>query len=78
MQVDDFGGDVLSANISAKTGEGVSDLLEQVLLQAELMEDELLADPKRPAAGVVVEARLDIGKGPVATVLVQGRNAQGG
>ena len=72
VQVDDFGGDVLSANISAKTGEGIDDLMEQILLQAELMEDRLLADPKRPAAGTVVEARLSVGKGPVVTVLVQG------
>ena len=72
VQVDDLGGEVLSANVSAKTGKGIDDLLEQVLLQAELMEDKLRADPRRRAVCTVVEARLDVGKGPVVTVLVQG------
>jgi translation initiation factor IF-2 len=60
---------VLSAAISAKTGEGVDQLLEKILLQAELL--ELKANPNRPASGTVVEATLDPGKGPVATILVQ-------
>jgi len=69
LTVEDFGGDVLSAEISAKQGTGIDDLLEKVLLQAELL--ELKANPDRPASGVVVEAKLDVGKGPVLTVLVQ-------
>ena len=69
VQVEDFGGDVLSGDISAKTGEGIDDLLEKVLLQAELL--ELKANPNRPAKGVVIEAQLDVGKGPVVSVLVQ-------
>jgi translation initiation factor IF-2 len=67
--LEEFGGDVLSAEVSAKTGVGIGDLLDKVLLQAELL--ELKADPDRPARGTVVEAELDRGMGPVATVLVQ-------
>jgi translation initiation factor IF-2 len=66
--LEDFGGDVMSAEVSAKRGMGVDDLLEKVLLQADLL--DLRANPAREAAGVVIEAQLDIGKGPVATVLV--------
>ncbi|MEJ2216351.1 MAG: translation initiation factor IF-2 [Gemmatimonadota bacterium] len=66
--VEDYGGEVLSAEVSAKSGAGVDDLLEKVLLQAELL--ELKANPDREAQGVVIEAQLDVGKGPVATVLV--------
>jgi translation initiation factor IF-2 len=66
--VEDFGGDVLSQPVSAKTGDGVDDLLEKVLLQAEML--DLKANPTREAHGVVIEAELDVGKGPVATVLV--------
>ena len=69
VQVEDFGGDVLSADISAKTGAGIDDLLEKVLLQADLL--ELSANPNRDAAGTVIEARLDVGKGPVVSVLVE-------
>ncbi len=69
VTVEDYGGDVLVAQVSAKTGEGMDDLLEKILLQAELL--ELAANPARAAVGAVVEAELDIGKGPVATVLVQ-------
>ncbi len=67
--LEEFGGDVLSAPISAKTGQGVDVLLEKILLQAELL--DLKANPDRRAAGTVLEATLDPGKGPVATVLVQ-------
>ncbi len=67
--LEEFGGDVLSAAVSAKTGEGLDELLEKVQLQAELL--ELKANPNRPARGTVVEAQLDRGMGPVATVLVQ-------
>jgi len=69
VNVEDFGGDVLVAEISAKTGQGIDDLLEKVLLQAELL--ELKANPDRPAQGTVIEAQLDVGKGPVVSVLVQ-------
>ncbi len=67
--LEDFGGQVLSAEVSAKTGQGIDDLLEKVLLQAELL--ELRAAPEGHARGIVIEAELDRGMGPVATVLVQ-------
>ncbi len=67
--LEDFGGTVLHSEISAKKGTGVKDLLEQILLQADIL--ELKANPSRRAVGSVVEAQLDQGKGPVATVLVQ-------
>ena len=66
---EEYGGDSPFVPLSAKTGQGMDDLLEHVLLQAEIM--ELTAAPAAPAKGVVVEARLDKGKGPVATILVQ-------
>jgi len=66
---EDLGGESPLVAVSAKTGEGIDDLLEQVLLQAEVL--ELKAALKAPARGVVIEARLDKGRGPVATVLVQ-------
>ena len=66
--LEEFGGTTLSSEISAKTGAGIDALLDQILLQAELL--ELKANPDRPAIGAVVEASLDAGKGPVATVLV--------
>ncbi|HVE78752.1 MAG TPA: translation initiation factor IF-2, partial [Gemmatimonadaceae bacterium] len=67
--VEEFGGTVLSTPISAKKGTGVSELLDQLLLQAEIL--DLKANPEKGATGTVVEAQLDAGKGPVATVLVQ-------
>ncbi|MBI3371132.1 MAG: translation initiation factor IF-2 [Betaproteobacteria bacterium] len=66
---EEFGGDVPFVPVSAKSGQGIDELLEQVLLQAEVL--ELKAPIAAPAAGVVIEARLDKGRGPVATVLVQ-------
>jgi translation initiation factor IF-2 len=66
--IEDFGGDVLSADVSAKTGTGVQDLLEKVMLQADLL--DLKANPDRDARGVVIESELDKGMGPVATILV--------
>ena len=69
VQAEEFGGDVMSAEISAKTGKGIDGLLEKVLLQAEIL--ELKANPDREAQGAVIEAELDVGKGPVVTVLVQ-------
>jgi len=67
--LEDFGGTTLSSEISAKKGTGVKELLEQVLLQAEIL--DLKANPDRRATGSVVEAQLDQGKGAVATILVQ-------
>jgi translation initiation factor IF-2 len=67
--LEEFGGQVLSTPISAKKGVNVDQLLEQILLQAEIL--DLRANPDRPASGTVVEATLDPGKGPVATILVQ-------
>jgi translation initiation factor IF-2 len=67
--LEEFGGTTLSTEISAKKGTNVSELLDQILLQAEIL--DLKANPNRHATGTVVEAQLDPGKGPVATVLVQ-------
>ncbi len=67
--VESMGGEVLDVEVSAKTGAGIDKLLETILLQAEVM--ELRANPDRPAEGVVIEAQLDKGRGPVATVLVK-------
>jgi len=66
---EDFGGDSPFIGVSSKTGQGVDDLLEQVLLQAEVL--ELTAPIEANAKGLVIEAKLDKGRGPVATVLVQ-------
>jgi len=65
---EDWGGDTIFVQVSAKENQGIDDLLEMVLLQAELL--ELKANPDKLAAGHVVEAKLDSGRGPVATVLV--------
>jgi translation initiation factor IF-2 len=67
--LEEFGGTTLMTPISAKKGTGVDKLLDQILLQAELL--DLKANPDRRAAGAVLEATLDPGKGPVATILVQ-------
>jgi len=67
---EDWGGDTQFVNVSAKTGEGIDDLLDAILLQSELL--ELKAPAEGPARGVVIESSLDKGRGPVATVLVQG------
>ncbi len=64
-----WGGDTLFADVSAKTGKGVDELLDLILLQAEIM--ELRSNPNKRATGTIVEARLDKGKGPIATVLVK-------
>ena len=66
---EDWGGSTIFVPVSAKTGEGIDTLLEMLLLTAEM--HELKANPKREARGLVIEAELDKGKGPVATVLVQ-------
>ena len=66
---EDWGGSTIFVPVSARTGEGIDDLMEMILLTAEVM--ELKANPNRRARGLVIEAELDKGKGPVATVLVQ-------
>ncbi|WP_448586297.1 translation initiation factor IF-2 [Thermaurantiacus sp.] len=69
VQVEAMGGEVLDVEVSALRRTGLSELIEKILLQAELL--ELKANPKRTAEGIVIEAKLDKGRGPVATVLVR-------
>ena len=69
LVIEEWGGDTICVPVSAKTGEGIDDLLENVLLVAEMK--ELKANPHRLAKGAVIEARLDKGSGPIATILVQ-------
>ena len=69
LLVEDWGGDVISVDVSAKTGDGVDNLLESLLLVAEI--GELKANPNKPANGVVIEAKLDRKRGPNTTVLIQ-------
>jgi len=69
LVVEDYGGDVITVPLSAKTGEGVKDLLEYILLVADV--EDLKADPSGHATGTIVEAQIVPGRGPVATVLVQ-------
>lgn len=66
---EDWGGDTITVDVSAKTGQGIEELLEMVLLVAEMR--ELKANPDRDAVGLIIEAQLDKARGPVATVLVQ-------
>jgi translation initiation factor IF-2 len=67
--LEEFGGDTMAQPISAKAGQGMEELLEKILLQAELLDKQ--ANPQRAARGTVIESTLDPGKGPVATVLVE-------
>ena len=67
--VEEYGGDVQAAEVSAKTGEGIDELLDKAILQSEIM--ELHANPNREASGVIIESRLEKGRGNVITVLVQ-------
>ncbi len=69
LVAEDWGGDTVFAPVSAKTGEGIKELLDMVLLTADIL--ELKANPKRKARGLVIEAELDKGRGPVATILMQ-------
>ncbi len=69
LNPEDWGGDTIFANVSAKTKEGLDDLLESILLLAEV--EELKANPDAPASGSVIESHLDPGRGPVSTVLIQ-------
>ena len=68
LLVEDWGGDIISVNVSARTGEGIDDLLENLQLVAEI--SELKANPSKQASGVIIEAKLDRKRGPSATVLV--------
>jgi translation initiation factor IF-2 len=70
LQPEDWGGTIQFADVSAKTGQGLDDLLERILLVADA-ELELAANPKAEASGPMIESRLDVGRGPVATMLVQ-------
>jgi translation initiation factor IF-2 len=70
LVAEEFGGDTITVEVSATKGTGLEKLLEMIQLQSELL--ELRADPEQRASGLVIEAQLDKGKGPVATVLVQG------
>lgn len=74
--IEEWGGNTICVPVSAKTGEGIDTLLEMILLQAEIM--ELKANPNRLAKGIVIEARLDKNKGPVATLLVLNGTLQTG
>ncbi len=76
LVADDWGGQTTMVSVSAKAGTGVSDLLEMILLQAEMM--ELKANPNKSGIGTIIEARLDKGMGPMATVLVQNGRIQMG
>jgi translation initiation factor IF-2 len=69
LKTDEWGGDTLVVPVSAKTSEGIDDLLEAILLVAD--ENEILANPDMPAAGTVLEGRMESGRGPVATLLIQ-------
>ncbi|NPA95256.1 MAG: translation initiation factor IF-2 [Thermodesulfobacteria bacterium] len=69
LMPEDWGGDTIFVNVSAKKGIGIDELLEMMVLQAEVL--ELKADPNRPATGYVIESKLDKGRGPVATLLVK-------
>lgn len=69
LLVEDWGGDIISVPVSARTGDGIGDLLENLLVVAEV--SELKANPARPASGVIIEAKLDRKRGSTATVLVQ-------
>lgn len=71
VTVEAWGGTVPMAKISAKTGEGIDDLLEVILLMAEMEKGKIVANPDSLAAGTVIEAHVDKGEGPVATVIVQ-------
>ena len=68
LLVEDWGGEIISVNVSARTGDGIDDLLENLQVVAEI--SELRANPEKPATGVIIEAKLDRKRGPSATVLV--------
>jgi len=70
LLVEDWGGDVISVEVSAKTGDGLDTLLENIFLVSEI--SELKANPDKPATGVIIESKLDRRRGPTSTVLIQG------
>ena len=76
LVVEEWGGDVIAVPVSAKTGQGIDELLESILLVAEVK--ELKANPNKAAKGTVIEAKLDKGKGPTATLLVEGGTLHAG
>ncbi len=76
VAAEDWGGETLMAHVSAKTGQGIEELMGLILLQAEMM--ELRANPDKEAKGTVIEAKLDKNKGPVATILVKNGTLNGG
>ena len=76
LLVEDWGGDVISVELSARTGEGLEDLLENILVVAEIA--ELKANPDKAATGVIIESKLDRKRGPSATLLVQDGTLRGG
>ena len=69
MLVEDWGGEIISVEVSAKTGDGITDLLENIAVVAEIA--DLKANPDKPASGVIIEAKLDRQRGPTATLLIQ-------
>ncbi len=69
LLAEEWGGDTIFCEVSAKKKQGIEELLEMILLQADIM--DLKADPDRPARGIIIEAKLDRGRGPVSTVLIQ-------
>ena len=69
LLVEDWGGDIISVDVSARTGDGIDDLLENIQILAEI--SELKANPDRPASGVIIETKLDRRRGPTTTLLVQ-------
>lgn len=69
LMPDDWGGDAIVVPVSARSGEGIEELLEMILMVSEM--EDLKANPDRKAIGTIIEAQLDVGRGPVATVLVQ-------
>jgi len=69
MLVEDWGGEIISVEVSAKTGDGITDLLENIAVVAEIA--DLKANPDKPASGVIIESKLDRQRGPTATLLVQ-------
>lgn len=69
LNPEEWGGDIPVAEVSAKTGQGINDLLELILVMADV--SDFMADPKMPASGIAIETHMDYGKGPVATILVK-------
>ncbi len=75
---EDWGGNVICSPVSAKTGEGIDDLLETIILLADIEKENLVADPDRQAIGTIIESHVDKGEGPVATILIQAGTLRAG